>query len=255
MKTFKNKDIAKKSIGRQGVSDWMLSAAVAVDAELALATGDNLSRNFNLSPLEAELKNAFEAFTSVKAYPVRDRESNMLTLYTSMNAHSVNVSIREFGISGEPHVGVVVRIDASKTVSVYADYMMAVGMLDKFYVNIGATPATMLNSFLFVNRCTKFAPLDTHLTAEIAIINDESTDEDDDDSSEVSAKTLNVKTNDNVSVETSGGSGAFGTLAGVGANVAVSTSNNAVGTEIKGNSILTASDALTIDTTEARCTK
>lgn len=254
MKTFKNKDIMQNLIGRQGVSDCVLSEEdLAVDAEFAAATGDNLSRNSNLSPIATELKNVFEKFTGVKAYVVHDHTSNMITLNTSMNA-SMNVSIREFGIAGEPHVGVVIRIDASRTISVYADYMKAVGILDEFYTNVGAKPATMLNSFLFVSRCTKFAPQDTHLVAEIAITNEDVSDEVGDDEPDPD-KAFNVKTNDNISLETSGGSGAFGTLAGVGANVAVSTSNNAVGTEITGNSMLTASDALTIDTTEMRCTK
>lgn len=254
MKTFNAKDSAMNSIGRQGVSDCMLSAAVAVDSELALATGDNLSRNDNFSPLETELENAFAESTGDAVYAIRDRASNVLSLH-NVSARGMFVSIREFGITGEPYVGVVVTIDASMTMSTIAKYKLALDMLNNFYAKIGAEPATMLNAYLFVNRCSKFAPNDTHLTAEIRVINVDVDDEDGDDGSEVSAQTLNVKTNDNVSLETSGGSGGFGTLVGVGANVAVSTSNNAVGTEITGNSSLTASDALTIDTTKAGCTK
>ena len=243
-------DIAAKNfnvnaVSKQGISDFLLNAAVAVDDSFALETADNVASNSNTSTTTAKVNNVNVNYTG---------DANVGSEH-SLNANTLNVAAGvsialnpEESVAGSLNTGIAVTQDDA-TVKNDITNAKLLGA-DTSTANISTVNSSRINNDLF-SIGGAVAAISAGVAGDIAVNSMETTTQSSIDNSTVKAGTINVTTTDNIDLEVDGGAGAFGSLAGVGAVVNVNTINNTTNANITG-STLEATDALNVDTKEVR---
>ncbi len=234
-----------EALSKQGISDWMLSAAGAVSQDLALETADNLARNYNISTTTTKIGNVNVNFTgdaNIRAEHLVD--ANIL----NTNAGLSVATNPEAGMAGALNTGIAVTIDES-TVKNDINNSQLIGS-DNSAANIHAVNHSRINNDLYSIGAAP-ALLSAGIAGDISVNSLETSTVNNIVDSSVNAATIAVNTKDTVDIEVDGGAGAIGTLAGVGAAVNVNTINNSTNANLQ-NANLQATDALTINTKEDR---
>lgn len=242
---IKAKDVNVEALSKQGIADWMLSAAVAMSEEFALETADNLARNKNTSTTTTKLNNVNVAYSGdANLRAEHSVDANIL----NTNAGLSIATNPEAGMAGALNTGIAVTIDEA-TIKNDMNKAQLIGG-DNSGATISTINKTRINNDLY-SIGGAIALLSAGVAGDIAVNSLETTTVNNIVDSSVKAKNIAVNTKDIVDVEVDGGAGAFGSLAGVGAAVNVNTINNTTNANVQ-NTTLDAGDALTIDTKEER---
>ncbi len=233
------------AVSRQGISDFMLNATVAVNEQLALETADNAASNANTSNTAAKVigvKVNYGGEANIGAEHTPD--ANVLNV-----AAGVSIALDpQSGVAGSLNTGIAVTQDKATVSNEIRGAELIGGDVSK--AKISAVNSSRINNDLF-SIGGAVSLLGAGVAGDIAVNSLNTTTQSTIENSTVKAGTIEVTTADKVSPETDGGAGSFGGLAGVGAAVDVNTINNTTNANITG-STLEATDALTVDTKETR---